>query len=259
MDLNFYQKIINLSAPLLITGETGTGKSVIAKKIFNQSTIHREKFLTVHLASLKDDLIESELFGYRKGAFTGAIENKKGYLKEVGMGTLFLDEIGELSLDSQKKLLYLLEEKKFTPIGSTVSEDFTGRIIMATNQNLELLVKKQSFREDLYYRISTFKLELPSITNNPILLRKAIILLFSELKSIHKKCYCRLPNELLDYLVSLEWRGNFRELRNALEYAIIMNDNGILNKGDFPGKVAILAKSEDDFLELFPENFNEVR
>lgn len=169
-----YSKYLNIKAPLLITGETGTGKSYLARELFNQSSICKEKFLTVHLASLKEDLIESELFGHKKGAFTGALENKAGYLFEVGTGTLFLDEIGELSLEAQKKLLYLMEEKKFTPVGSNSALDFRGRIIMATNQDLKQLVSERRFREDLFYRISTFHLQLKTLRDDPEVMLKTI-------------------------------------------------------------------------------------
>ncbi|MBC7714350.1 MAG: sigma-54-dependent Fis family transcriptional regulator [Rhizobacter sp.] len=251
-----YKKLINLSVPLLITGETGTGKSVLARKIFDQSYVHREKFLTVHLASLKEELLESELFGHKKGAFTGAVEMQNGYLKDVGTGTLFLDEIGELSLDSQKKLLYLLEEKKFTPIGSTVVQEFRGRIIMATNRNLEKMVNEGLFREDLYYRISVFKIELETLAANKELLKESIKNTFFELKSRYRKHQCTLPHSTLDYLTGLEWKGNFRELKNTLEFAVVMNEKNILEISDFPSKISKAPALTEDFISGFPENFN---
>lgn len=256
MDLRNYKKFLNLSVPVLITGETGTGKSVLARKIFDQSHVHREKFLTVHLASLKEDLIESELFGYRKGAFTGAVDGQNGYLKDVGTGTLFLDEIGELSLDAQKKLLYLLEEKKFTPLGSTMVFDFKGRIIMATNRDLEKMVAEGLFREDLYYRIAIFKLEIPSIAHNAELLRESIKTIFFELKSKYRKHQCSLPDSTLDYLISLEWKGNFRELRNTLEYAVVMSENSELGISDFPGRTQVSPKQQEEFISVFPEDWS---
>ncbi|MBC7427913.1 MAG: sigma-54-dependent Fis family transcriptional regulator [Bacteriovorax sp.] len=251
-----YKKFINLSVPLLITGETGTGKSVLAKKIFEQSHIHREKFLTVHLASLKEELIESELFGHKKGAFTGAVEVQNGYLKDTGAGTLFLDEIGELSLDSQKKLLYLLEEKKFTPLGSTAVQEFRGRIILATNRNLEKMVNEGSFREDLFYRITVFNLHLPALAVNKDLLRESIRSIFFELKSKYRKHQCTLSGETLDYLVGLEWKGNFRELRNTLEYAVVMNEKSALGILDFPRKISTKPLLKEDFISTFPEDFS---
>lgn len=256
MDLSNYKKLINLSVPILITGETGTGKSVFAKKIFEESHIYREKFLTVHLASLKEDLIESELFGYKKGAFTGAVEGQNGYLKEVGGGTLFLDEIGELSLDAQKKLLYLLEEKKFTPLGSTAVLDFKGRIIMATNRDLEKMVSMGLFREDLYYRIAVFKLEIPAISENTERLRESIKSVFFELKSKYRKHQCLLPLPTLEYLAGQEWKGNFRELKNTLEYALVMCEGSELTVSDFPAKAGFAPKHQEDFISVFPEDWN---
>ncbi len=256
MNQSNYKKLVNLSAPILITGETGTGKSVLAKKIFNESHIHREKFLTVHLASLKEDLIESELFGYKKGAFTGAVDGQNGYLKEVGGGTLFLDEIGELSLEAQKKLLYLLEEKKFTPLGSTTVVDFRGRILMATNRDLEKMVSAGLFREDLYYRITVFKLELPSISEHTEILRDSIKTIFFELKSKYRKHQYSLPDQTLDYLLGLEWKGNFRELKNTLEYAVVMSEGPELGISDFPAKVGFSPKREESFISAFPEDWS---
>lgn len=261
MNQRHLQKFINLSAPLLITGETGTGKSFLAKKIFDSSRIYKEKFITVHLASLKEDLLESELFGYKKGAFTGAVEVKNGYLKDVGNGTLFLDEIGELSLDAQKKLLYLLEEKKFTPLGSTQSQDFCGRIIMATNKNLKALVDQGLFREDLYYRVAVFKLELPTLRENPELLSQSIQELLSKLKITYQRPYCHLSEEALDYLVKAPWKGNFRELKNTLEYAVVMSEERQIKRSDFPQNAPTLEahpkNQEKDFIESFPLDFNQ--
>ena len=261
MNQKSFQKFINLSAPLLITGETGTGKSFLAKKIFELSRIYKEKFLTAHLASLKEDLLESELFGHKKGSFTGAVEGKNGYLREACGGTLFLDEIGELSLEAQKKLLYLLEEKKFTPLGSTYSQDFSGRIIMATNKNLRELVAKGLFREDLYYRVTVFKLELPALRENPELLIQSIGELFSKLKMNYHRPDLELSQEALRYLVQSDWKGNFRELKNTLEYAVVMSESRQIMVSDFPqDRIAsdgLVQNSRKEFIESFPSDFGE--
>lgn len=257
-----YKKIINLSSPLLITGETGTGKSKTAKEIYDQSFIFKEKFLTVHLASLKDDLLESELFGHKRGSFTGAVESKNGYLKDVGKGTLFLDEIGELSLDAQKKLLYLLEEKKFSPIGSTEALDFNGRIIMATNKNLKEMVSLGLFREDLYYRISIFELKLSPIRNDKNALKSSINEVFQSLKVTHKKSRSYLSELAYEFMMAKEWRGNFRELKNSLEYALVMSEGDQINASDFPNTLSdspeegLSLGHEGDFLSRFPDDFN---
>lgn len=256
-------KFTNISAPLLLRGETGTGKSFLAQKIYNCSYIHKEKFLTAHLASLKEELIESELFGFKKGSFTGASEAVNGYLKDTGAGTLFLDEIGELSLSAQKKLLYILEEKRFTPIGSTQSLEFRGRIIMATNRPLEKMVKDGSFREDLYYRIKVFQIELPALKKDENLFFETMENLWIEIRNKYHKPHKTLPAELKKKLSKLEWRGNFRELKNALEYALVMSEDSQIAIEDFPSDIhnqTFLAKfervSQESFLEHFPEDFN---
>lgn len=261
MGHNNLQKYLNLSAPLLITGETGTGKSSLAKKIFEASRINREIFLTVHLATLKEDLLESELFGHKRGAFTGATEVKNGYLLEVGNGTLFLDEIGELSLEAQKKLLYLLEEKKFTPLGSTRAIDFGGRIIMATNKNLKKMVEEGKFREDLYYRVAVFELKLPALKENPAQLFQSAQEIFNTLKLEYKKPTYSLSQNALDYILHENWSGNFRELKNALEYALVMSEKEELGVNDFPRKSidskVIQETSQAGFLSSFPIDYNE--
>lgn len=256
-----YQKFLNLSAPILITGETGTGKSFIAKELFSNSTIYKEKFLTTHLASLKEDLLESELFGHKKGSFTGAVEAKTGYLKDVGRGTLFLDEIGELSLEAQKKLLYLLEEKKFTPLGSTQSQDFHGRIIMATNKNLNEMVSKGEFREDLYYRVSVFELKLPSLRSDSELLKNSITSVLRQLKQTHQKPYIMLGDETLTYLLNQKWKGNYRELKNAMEFAIVMAEDRTLKITDFPKHFNSEENNKpnlnENFMDQFPCDFSQ--
>ncbi len=262
MDQRLLHKVINLASPILLTGETGTGKSVLAKNIFTLSNINKEKFITVHLASLKEDLIESELFGYKKGAFTGAHESKSGYLKDVGSGTLFLDEIGELSLEAQKKLLYILEEKKYTPLGSTHAMNFYGRILMATNKDLLKLVEHGLFREDLYYRVNVFKLELPSLRSNPKKLEASINEIFGKLKLQYLKPYSFLSTEVIDFLKTKEWKGNFRELKNTLEYAIVVSENRKIMLSDLPATLnnihSTIAKSQEKaFIESFPEDFNQ--
>lgn len=256
MDLKKYQKLINLSAPILIAGETGTGKSFFAKKIFEESNVYKEKFLTVHLASLKEDTLESELFGHKKGAFTGACEMQAGYFKEVGAGTLFLDEIGELSFDAQKKLLYLLEEKKFTPMGSTLPCDFRGRIIMATNKDLEKMVKEGRFREDLFYRINIFKISLPPLREDPAQLKKMIKIIFFELQEKYKKSNSSISEETLHALSSRKWSGNIRELKNAMEYAIVMSEKSELEfSEDFKDEQRVPVQNKN-FMDIFPEDFD---
>lgn len=255
-------KLININAPILITGPSGTGKSHLAQKIFNRSRIHREQFLTLHLASLKEDLLESELFGHKKGSFTGATENKSGYFKDVGFGTLFLDEIGELSLESQKKLLYLLEEKKFTPVGSTTALDFSGRLIMATNKDLRSMVKEGTFREDLFFRLSIFHLELEPISADKAQLQKALHHQFELMKSKYQKNDLKLSADVESLMLNFTWKGNYRELKNCLEFMVVMADGKELQKDVLPNWFLSeinpdQASSPRDFISHFPEDFGQ--
>ena len=260
MSISYINKITNIKAPILITGPSGTGKSKMAKKIFEKSRIFKEKFLTLHLASLKEDLLESELFGHKKGAFTGANENKVGYFQDVGKGTLFLDEVGELSLEAQKKLLYLLEEKKFTPIGCTHAMNFQGRLIMATNKDLKAMVSEGQFREDLFYRLNVFQIKLEPICKDKEKLAIEIENLFEKLKSEYFKEELVMTLQLRHLLINSEWRGNYRELKNCLEYLVAMSDGLQLEIKDLPEgflNVVPLEKSTtENFISNFPEDFN---
>ncbi|MBC7539845.1 MAG: sigma-54-dependent Fis family transcriptional regulator [Bacteriovorax sp.] len=262
MNLSQLSKIININSPILITGPSGTGKSQMAQKIFKRSRINRDQFLVLHLASIKEDLLESELFGHRKGSFTGASENKLGYFQEVGKGTLFLDEIGELSLESQKKLLYVLEEKKFTPIGSTAAFDFQGRLIVATNKDLKAMVAAGSFREDLFFRLSVFHLELDPIHKNKEILLSELRRQFEAMKILYQKNHLKLGVEIESLMLNAVWKGNFRELKNCLEYMVVVSDGLELKKEDFPEWFLSdlkpnQAQSEIDFISHFPQDFNQ--
>lgn len=257
MSENNLKKFYNISAPILISGETGTGKSCLARKIYEHSIINKEKFLTLHLASIKEELFESELFGHKKGSFTGAVESKNGYLKEVGGGTLFLDEIGELSLEAQKKLLYVLEEKKFVPVGSVISNDFNGRIIFATNRNLQRMVKNGEFREDLYYRLMIFQINLQPLRASQIDLKFKIKEFFDLYINLYKKSERYLSNDLQKYLESYEWRGNVRELKNCMESLVALSETAEIKCSELPLWIRHNENNENVLLAPLSSDYGE--
>ena len=217
-------KLAQIESTILLTGETGTGKSRLARVIHQVSRRRERRFVTVHLASISEDLLESELFGHVRGAFTGAIADKKGYCELVGNGYLFLDEIGEISVAAQKKLLFLLEEKKYLPVGSCCERKFAGQIIAATNRNLEKMVEQGEFREDLYYRLLLYSYRLPPLRENPRQLEQMIWQFWVENKERFGRLELQMEDQCLNVLRSYHWPGNIRELKNCMEYLVNCSD-----------------------------------
>lgn len=204
---------------LLITGPTGAGKSRKAVKLHAISKRANEPFIHVNLCNFARDLFESELFGHSRGAFTGAHTDKAGFLASVGRGTLFLDEVGELSPETQAKLLMLLEEGIYYPVGSTTPKRFEGRLIFATNRELAEMAKKGEFREDLYHRLRTFELKLESLSSFPQL-KDTVQNFFVRAKQEAGKSTLLLSSEVENFLYTYHWPGNYRELKNLLEYFV---------------------------------------
>ncbi len=200
---------------ILLLGETGVGKSHLAHKIHLNSELKNNKFVVCNLATLSENLIESELFGHVKGAFTSANEYKQGILQFVNKGTLFLDEVGELSLDMQKRLLYLLEKSVYRPVGSNIEYPFKGRLILATNKNLKEMVRLKSFRADLYYRMSIFNFTLPPLRNSPEKIEEL-------LQKFLQGEFVKLDFRVLLFLKSYSWPGNIRELKNLCDYFLAL-------------------------------------
>lgn len=251
--MNNLDTFLNLNKPILITGPTGTGKSFLAKKIYEDAKIFKRSFLTLHLASIKEELIESELFGHKKGAFTGATENKIGYLEAANNGTLFLDEIGELSLEAQKKLLFLLEEKKFNVVGDTKTQSFNGRLIMATNCNLLEMVKAKTFREDLYYRLSTFELKLEPITYDKSKLKIAILNEQIRANEEFSKNY-KLTTDLFEQMINYSWPGNYRELKNTMDFLVVTGEK---SDPKFEQLAQCAQKKNSGIEDLFLRDFHQ--
>lgn len=219
------QKVAKTTTTTLITGESGTGKEVVAKAIHMNSNRAEKPFIPVNCGAIPESLIESEFFGYAKGAFTGANPNGKiGFFDQANGGTIFLDEIGDMPLSLQVKLLRVLQEKTITPIGSNKIKEVDARIITATNRNLEELVKENRFREDLYYRLNVFPIYIPPLRERPtdiVELATYFIEKYSQLFNIPSKL---ISNEVKEFFLTYSWPGNIRELKNIIEYAINVID-----------------------------------
>lgn len=237
------KELISLVAPqdttLLITGESGTGKELVARAVHALSPRANKKLVAINCAAFPENLLESELFGYEKGAFTGAGKLKQGRFELADGGTLFLDEIGELPLTMQVKLLRVLEEKKIERLGSVNEIDLDIRIIAATNRDLEKMIEEKTFREDLYYRLNVVRLNLPSLAERG----GDILLLANKFIDICKKKVGKEINgitpDAAEMLTSYNWPGNVRELENIIERAII------LTRTDFVDKTALIGISQN--------------
>jgi two-component system response regulator PilR (NtrC family) len=222
------RKIAPYDVNVLIVGETGTGKEMAARQIHRLSKRKEKSFIAVNCAAIPQDLLETELFGYVKGAFTGADKDKKGLIEEAEGGTLFLDEIGEMPYNLQSKLLRYLETKMFRPVGSTKEKTSDVRIISATNRDLKKEIEKGNFREDLYYRLSTITIRMPSLKERKEDIPDIISQLLKELNKKYNKNITKISPKFLEYVNSIELKGNIRELKNIIEKSVILSEGDTL-------------------------------
>jgi transcriptional regulator with PAS, ATPase and Fis domain len=220
--INDIERVATKNTPILLEGETGTGKSLLARKIHELSQ-RSGQFISVNCATFSQHLLETELFGHAKGAFTGAKESRKGLVASAEHGTLFLDEIGELPLDFQPKLLHLLEEKTIRPVGSDTEYAASVRIIAATNQHLKERVKQGLFRPDLYYRLNVIPFTAPSLRDRPDDIKELSINFINQLCEEHKLSQPTISNESFSALKRHSWPGNIRELRNHIERSLLLD------------------------------------
>jgi DNA-binding NtrC family response regulator len=222
------EKASKTAITVSISGETGSGKEVVAKAIHYNSDKHKKPFVAVNVAAIPKDLLESELFGHEKGAFTGAVTRRIGKFEEANNGTLFLDEIGELDINLQAKLLRVLQEREVTRIGSNEVTPVNARIIVATHRNLLDEVKNKTFREDLYYRLIGLPISLPPLRergNDILILSKHFMDLFCKENNLQKKS---LSQEAQQKLLSYAFPGNVRELKSIIELAVVMTDDELI-------------------------------
>jgi len=233
---NTILKIANIDSTVLLEGESGTGKSLVAKVIHKLSNRKKEAFVSINCASIPENLLEAELFGYEKGAFSGAISQKKGKFEIANKGTIFLDEIGDLPLSLQGKLLSVIQEKEFSRLGSLDTISVDVRIIAATNKNLYELTQEGRFREDLYYRLNVIPIRIP-----PLFERKEDIPVLIDyfLKMFNEKYgkKVQISKEALIELINYNWPGNVRELENIIERLVVMNEH-IVNLEDLPAYIS---------------------
>ncbi len=226
------EKAAQTNITVSVTGETGTGKELVAKAIHYNSKFHKKSLVAVNIAAIPRDLLESELFGHEKGAFTGAINKRIGKFEEANGGTIFLDEIGEMDLQLQAKLLRVLQEKEVTRIGSNQAVKINARVIVATHRNLAEEVKSGNFREDLYYRLLGLPIELPPLRereNDIVLLAKHFVDEFARENKLGK---IQITNGAQKKLLNYRWPGNVRELKAVVELATVMVDDGKIEERD---------------------------
>lgn len=231
--LNIIRKVAGTEANILITGENGTGKELVAREIHRLSKRSDELMVSVDMGSITETLFESELFGHVRGAFTDAVDDRKGKFEQANRGTLFLDEIGNLSLRSQSKLLSVLQNRQVVRVGSNRPVPVDIRLVCATNRNLREMVDEGSFREDLFYRINTIMIEVPPLRDRV----DDIPILASHFLKMHSERYgktgLKFNTHALEKLSNHDWPGNVRELQHSVEKAVIMCDSPVLKPSDF--------------------------
>ncbi len=219
---------------ILIRGESGTGKELVAKAIHYNSPYSHEPFIVINCSAISDTLLESELFGHVKGAFTDAVSETKGKFEITGKGTLFLDEIGDISVNLQSKLLRVIESRDFMKVGGERVLKTEARIIAATNKDLELRVEKGKFREDLYYRLKVVEIALPALLERNEDIPELVVYLLEKINRQLRKNVGKVPPKVMKLLKNLPWPGNVRELENALTRAVILAKGDVIQEHNLP-------------------------
>lgn len=242
------EKVASKKSTVLITGESGTGKELVANAIHELSDRKDEPFIAINCSGFQETLLESELFGYVKGAFTGATTDKKGFFEIAGQGTIFLDEIAEMPFSLQAKLLRVLEQREFYPVGGTKLIPMESRIIAATNKDLRSLIKENRFREDLFYRIAVFEINLPPLRKRMSDLPGLVEYFIHKFNEEMKTKYTGASPEVLQAFMSYNWPGNVRELRNVIERAMILSDGYQIKTDGLPLQMR----------EFIPRNISEM-
>lgn len=257
-------RAVNLVAPteatVLITGETGVGKEIIAQAIHDNSPRKNKPFKVINCGAFSPELIQSELFGHEKGAFTTAIRKHHGIFEQANGGTLFLDEVSEMSPEVQVKFLRVLEQQEFSPVGAEEIIEVDVRVVAATNRNLKTAVSRKRFREDLYYRLNLFRIQIPPLRNRRSDIAPLAHDFVSQLSQDYDKLITGITPEAVKYLQNINWYGNVRELRNVIETALIFAESEELKKEDVETAIENLNEPDehsDTHSEAFRDSFSD--
>ena len=236
------EKVAGYESNILITGETGTGKELVARAIHYSSGYHDKPFVTIDCAAMPETLLESELFGHVRGAFTGATADKKGQIEMAEGGTLFLDEIGELPLGVQKKLLRFLQEKKFNRVGGNKQFSINARILAATNKDLEQEIRDGNWREDLHYRLNVISMHLPPLREHKEDISLLADFFLERYNAKHNKSIEGVANEVVEIFLAYDWPGNVRELENVIERAVVLCTGEYITTACIPPRLTDLKE-----------------
>jgi DNA-binding NtrC family response regulator len=235
------RSVTNINASVLVTGESGTGKELIARAIHNLGSRANRPFIAVCCGAIPETLIEAELFGHDKGAFTGTVGNRVGYLEQAEDGTLLLDEIGELSLSTQVKLLRVLQQREFSRLGCNRLIPLRARLIFATHRDLEEMVAQGTFRQDLYYRINVMRIDAPSLREHPDDIPLIATHFLRQYSEMYQKSVIRIEPEAMELLQDYSWPGNVRELENVIQRAIILTPGNTISADCLPSNLREVA------------------
>lgn len=238
--LNTIEKVSQTDSTVLITGESGVGKELVARAIHDNSARTGKAMVVVNCAAIPAELIEAELFGHMKGAFTGATQNRLGRFEAAHGGTLFLDEVGELPLHLQAKLLRVIQTRQFEAVGSNKTIDVDVRIIAATNRDLEAAVQKREFREDLFYRLNVIPVKIPSLRDRKSDIPSLIQHFITQFNGATGHTVEIPQGQILEALLAYDWPGNVRELENLIERLVILKGQGTVDLGDLPDRKSVV-------------------
>jgi two-component system response regulator PilR (NtrC family) len=251
--VSFARKVADSGATVLISGESGTGKEVVARAIHFAGSRSDDPFIAVNCGALPEQLMESELFGHLKGSFTGATANQEGLFRAAGRGTIFLDEIGELPPPLQVKMLRVLQERVVRPVGATAETGVEARVIAATNQDLDTMVKENRFRKDLYYRLNVIQMEIPPLRKRKEDVPLLIDHFLGRISSAHSSPLKRVTQNALKALSGYSYPGNVRELANILERAATLTSSDVIDGDDLPAEINKWASAKASDLPALPE------